>query len=100
MTTLESLQKILIAHYPVQIESITRDAELQQLDIDSLGIMELFFAIEDEFGVSVPNDKRDMRTVGDLVDYIDELRAVQLPQQNMPAAIGQQGTVNTPGTTP
>ncbi|MDQ9169251.1 acyl carrier protein [Oxalobacteraceae bacterium R-40] len=73
MSTLERLQKILMAHYPLQKESITPSAKLEQLDIDSLGVMELFFAIEDEFGISVPNDKRSMQTVGDLVDYIDEL---------------------------
>ena len=75
MTTLDRLQKILMAHYPVQAESITRDARLEQLDIDSLGLMELFFAIEDEFGISVPNDQRAMHTVGDLVDYIDTLQS-------------------------
>ncbi|MGV3741550.1 MAG: acyl carrier protein [Burkholderiaceae bacterium] len=77
MTTLNRLQKILMAHYPVQAELISRDAKLEQLDIDSLGLMELFFAIEDEFGISVPNDQRALRTVGDLVDYIDTLQLRQ-----------------------
>lgn len=77
MTTLERLQHILLAQYPLQAEAITPNAKLEGLDIDSLGIMELFFAIEDEFGISVPNDKREMKTVGDLVEYIDALASQQ-----------------------
>ena len=77
MTTLDRLQKIVTAHYPVQAEAVSRAARLEQLDIDSLGLMELFFAIEDEFGISVPNDQRAMHTVGDLVDYIDALQSKQ-----------------------
>lgn len=73
MTTLDRLQTILMAHYPLQREALTRDARLEQLDIDSLGVMELFFAIEDEFKLSVPNEKQDIETIGDVVDYIDRL---------------------------
>jgi acyl carrier protein len=89
MSTLERVQTILSAHYPVQPQALTLDARLEQLEIDSLGIMELFFAIEDEFGITVPNDKRSMHTVGDLVAYIDEL----LAQQGVPAASGQSEAI-------
>lgn len=75
MTTLERVQKVLGAHYPVQADAINRSTTLEQLEIDSLGVMELLFAIEDEFGISVPNDKRSLHTVGDVADYVDELLA-------------------------
>jgi acyl carrier protein len=91
MTTLERVQTILSAHYPVQLQTLTPEARLEQLEIDSLGIMELFFAIEDEFGITVPNEKRAMHTIGDLVDYIDEL----LAQQDMADVSGRNGTVAT-----
>lgn len=87
MTSFEKLQKILREHYPSQEAVIARDTRLEQLDIDSLGIMELFFAIEDEFGISVPNEQRAMHTVGDLADYVDQLVA----QQGVPAATVQHG---------
>lgn len=86
MSTFERVQTILSAHYPVHAQAITLDARLEQLEIDSLGIMELFFAIEDEFGITVPNDKRSLHTVGDLVDYINQL----LAQQDIPAVSGQR----------
>jgi acyl carrier protein len=77
MTTLSRLQTILINNYPLEREALTRDALLESLDIDSLGVMELFFSIEDEFKLNVPNDKMDLKTLGDVVDYIDRLIAEQ-----------------------
>lgn len=77
MTTLARLQTILINNYPLAREALTPDAMLENLDIDSLGVMELFFSIEDEFKLDVPHDKVDLKTIGDVVDYIDRLMAEQ-----------------------
>ncbi len=77
MTTLERLQTLVIKHYPVQRENVTPSAQLQDLEIDSLGVMELFFNIEDEFQITVPNEQLALQTVGDVVAYIDRLIAEQ-----------------------
>lgn len=77
MTTLERLQDILLKNYPLEREALTSDALLENLEIDSLGVMELFFSIEDEFKLNVPNEKVDLKTLGDVVDYIDQLSAQQ-----------------------
>ena len=52
-------------------------ARLDDLEIDSLGVMELFFNIEDEFQIKVPNEQVSLQTVGDVVTYIDRLIAEQ-----------------------
>jgi acyl carrier protein len=91
MTTLARLQTILMKNYPLEREALTPDASLENLDIDSLGVMELFFSIEDEFKISVPNDKVDIKTVGDVVTYIDRLVTEQ-HGQNAPAG-AMPGTV-------
>jgi acyl carrier protein len=77
MTTLARLQDILIKNYPLERETLTPDARLENLEIDSLGVMELFFSIEDEFKLSVPNNKVDLKTIGDVVGYIDRLMIEQ-----------------------
>jgi acyl carrier protein len=77
MTTLIRLQTILIKNYALERETLTRDVLLENLDIDSLGVMELFFNIEDEFKLSVPNEKVGLKTIGDVADYIDRLIAQQ-----------------------
>lgn len=77
MTTLERLQTLLLDRYPLQRDDVTTQARLEDLEIDSLGTMELFFDIEDAFQIKVPNDQVRLQTVGDVVDYIDRLTAEQ-----------------------
>lgn len=84
MTTLERLQTLLLDRYPLQREDVTPQARLEDLEIDSLGVMELFFDIEDAFRIKVPNDQVRLQTIGEVVDYIDRLIAEQSGTQ--PAA--------------
>ena len=50
---------------------ITRDAEFEALDLDSLDLVELAQIIEDEFGVELDGDAvKDVRTVGDVIDLV------------------------------
>jgi len=53
-TTFERLRAILIKDYQLAPESLTFDAPLEALGIDSLGVAELLFNIEDEFKVTLP----------------------------------------------
>ena len=50
---------------------ITRDASFEQLDIDSLDVVELAQIVEDEFGVELDGDAvKDVKTVGDVIDLV------------------------------
>ena len=79
MTTFERLQAILVKDYKLAPESLTLDAPLEGLGIDSLGVAELLFNVEDEFGIQLPPEPVQLPTVGDVVRYIDELVAAQRP---------------------
>jgi acyl carrier protein len=79
-TTIERLQDLLIEAYALDRERLGPDAELATLGVDSLGLVELLFQIEDRFGVQIPGDApTDLRTVRDVVDYIDALLATRPP---------------------
>jgi acyl carrier protein len=79
-TTLERLQDLLIEAYAIEREKLGPDAELSTLGVDSLGLVELLFQIEDRFGVQIPGDApTDLRTVRDVVDYVDTLLAARPP---------------------
>lgn len=80
MTTLERLQNILIKDYGQAREALQPDAELQGFGVDSLGMMELLFGIEKEFGIAIPNDHVELKTIGQVVAYIDRLAATQQPR--------------------
>lgn len=77
MTTYERMKEILASDYSVPAEKLAPDARLEDLGIDSLGVMELMFTIEDEFSIKVPSDQVALQTIGDVVDYVDQLVAAQ-----------------------
>jgi acyl carrier protein len=77
MTTLERLRAILIRDYKLDASRLTPDAPLEDLGIDSLGVAELLFNVEDEFKISLPPEPVQLPTLADVVRYIDALVAAQ-----------------------
>lgn len=78
MTTLQTLQDILVRDYRLTPEHVAPDAVLGSLGLDSLSILELMFKIEDRFSLKITGDTpTDLVTVGDVVLYIDRLLASQ-----------------------
>ena len=52
-------------------DAITREASFEELDVDSLDLVELAQIVEDEFGVELGGeDVKDLRTVGDAIDLV------------------------------
>ena len=73
MTTLETLQDILVSEYKVDPAQLTPESELSAIGLDSLSVVELLFKIEDAFELTIVDDApTNLRTVGDVVEYIDE----------------------------
>ncbi len=80
-TTLERLQALLEKDFELDRARLPAEARLEDLDIDSLRMIEILFSVEDAFGVRLPEDqgalRQQLRTVGDLADFIDALVAGQ-----------------------
>ena len=53
--------------------AITDDAKFEEdLDVDSLGVVELLMALEDNFGVKIPDEEAEqITTVGEAVDLVE-----------------------------
>jgi acyl carrier protein len=50
---------------------VSREATFDDLDVDSLDLVELAQIVEDEFGVELQGeDVKDLRTVGEVVDLV------------------------------
>ena len=74
MSTLQILQELLIKDHSLTQEQVAPDAELASLGVDSLGLIELMFQVEDQFGIVLPDDKVPvLKTLGDVVTYVDQL---------------------------
>lgn len=75
--TFEKMQEIIANTLSCDAEKVTMEASLfDDLGADSLDAVELNMALEDEFGVAVPDEKLgEMKTVADLWNCLSELAA-------------------------
>ena len=72
--TADRVQKIVVEHLGVEADKVTQDASfIDDLGADSLDIVELVMAFEEEFGVEIPDDAAEkISTVKDAIDYIEQ----------------------------
>lgn len=70
----EKVKKIIVEQLGVAETSITMEASfIDDLGADSLDIVELIMALEEEFDIEIPDsDAEKVVTVGDVVDYIKD----------------------------
>ena len=70
----EKVKGIIVEQLGVTDTSVTQDASfIDDLGADSLDIVELIMALEEEFDTEIPDsDAEKIVTVGDVVDYIKE----------------------------
>ena len=75
--TAERVKKIVVEHLGVEKEKVTEEASfIDDLGADSLDIVELVMAFEEEFGVEIPDDAAEkIGTVKDAIDYIEQNKA-------------------------
>ena len=72
--TADRVKKIVVEHLGVDAEKVTEEASfIDDLGADSLDIVELVMAFEEEFNVEIPDDAAEkITTVKDATDYIDQ----------------------------
>ena len=74
MKTLDKVKQLIEENLNKPVEEITQDKEIvKDLGADSLDIVEMLMALEDEFGVTVSDeDAIKIKTVGDIVNTIEK----------------------------
>lgn len=72
--TADRVKKIVVEHLGVEPDKVTPEASfIDDLGADSLDIVELVMAFEEEFNVEIPDDAAEkITTVKDATDYINE----------------------------
>ena len=72
--TADRVKKIVVEHLGVEADKVTEDASfIDALGADSLDIVELVMAFEEEFGVEIPDDAAEkISTVADAIKYIND----------------------------
>ena len=68
------LSDLLVDELGIERDNIKMDARFEEdLEVDSLGVVELLMALEDNFGVKIPDEEAEqIGTVGEAVDLVEK----------------------------
>lgn len=71
----EKLQEVIANQFGVDLDSITENTDIvSDLGADSLDVVEMMMSLEDEYGVTIEDEKiSELRTVGDVVRCVESL---------------------------
>ncbi len=72
MDAFEKIKEIIVEQLGVEPEKITLEARFREdLEADSLDLVELIMAFEDEFGGEISDEEaQQLKTVGEAVEYL------------------------------
>ena len=70
----DKVKELIAEQLDVKADDITETSNIQDdLGADSLDVVELVMALEDEFDVEIPEDQvENIKTVGDIVKFIED----------------------------
>ncbi|MBP0965791.1 MAG: acyl carrier protein [Oscillospiraceae bacterium] len=70
----DKVKDLVVDQLDADADKVTLDANIQDdLGADSLDVVDLVMALEDEFEVEIPDEAvESIKTVGDIVKYIEE----------------------------
>lgn len=73
METLEIIRKAIKKELGRDFDDITTSTAFEDMAMDSLDVVQMVMAIEEAFDIEIDDDDVEgLKTVGDLVDYIEE----------------------------
>ncbi|NQT00013.1 MAG: acyl carrier protein [Candidatus Omnitrophica bacterium] len=74
MALADEVKSIIAEQLGVKVEEVTENASfVDDLGADSLDTVELVMALEEKFGIEIPDeDAEKMNTVGEAIKYLEE----------------------------
>lgn len=77
MSSLQTIQRMMVEQFDLKLEDLTPDAQLESLGLDSLSVIEFMFNLEDELKIKLPDERVEIKTIGDVVNLLDKIIAEQ-----------------------
>ena len=73
MNTLEKLKEVVVEQLVVNVNEVNEDTKIvEDLGADSLDVVELIMAVEEEFDIEIPDEEAEkVLTVGDMIKIIE-----------------------------
>lgn len=74
MSTFDQVKEIVANQLSIPAEKITAETTFEQVEADSLDVVEVIMSIESTFNIDLPDgDVEQFKNVGDLSNYVDKL---------------------------
>ena len=71
---IQRVLKVIATSKRIPLPTVTFESDFQQLGIDSMDAVEILFALENEFDVSIPDDEvRSVRGIRQMCEGVDRL---------------------------
>lgn len=88
MATADKVKKIVAEQLGVEESTVVESASfMDDLGADSLAIVELVLAFEEQFKIDIPESETEkIQTVGDAISYIDDTLSRRAPAAQVSAA--------------
>ena len=77
MSSLKTIQEMMVKQFDLKLEDLTPDATLEGLGLDSLSVIEFTFNLEDELKITMPEERVELKTLQDVVNLVDKIVAEQ-----------------------
>ena len=79
MSSLKELQDLVHEKFDIDAATLDPNASMREKGFDSLALVEFLFAIEDRFGISMPDEDSNIDTLAQLSVLVDKLIAAKKP---------------------
>jgi acyl carrier protein len=77
MSSLATIQRMMVEQFDLKLENLTPDATLESLGLDSLSVIEFMFNLEDELKIKLPDERVEIKTLQDVINLVDRVVAEQ-----------------------
>jgi acyl carrier protein len=75
---IQRVLKVIATSKRIPLQTVTIESDFQQLGIDSMDAVEILFALENEFDISIPDDEvRGVRNVRQMSEGVEKLIAAK-----------------------
>jgi acyl carrier protein len=75
---IQRVLKVIATSKRIPLQTVTIESDFQQLGIDSMDAVEILFALENEFDISIPDDEvRNVRDVRQMCEGVEKLVAAK-----------------------
>ena len=74
LDTFDKVCDLVSARFEISEMKLSADTSIEEIGADSIDLVDLVTELEEEFGVSVPDEEfENIKTIGDVADLIESL---------------------------